>query len=89
MKKKTQKLSIRKKYQRSPLFGCGDMKSYIKGVKSFEHKLLFRIPITRKEVENIAYNPYYKSGVISLWETPEQRYNNLLNNRIVQSLLID
>lgn len=89
MKKNTYKLSIRKKYPRSPLFGCGDMKSHIKGVKSFEHKLLFRIPITRKEVENIAYNPYFRSSTIHLYESPEQRYNNLLNNRIVRSLLID
>lgn len=89
MKKKTQKFSIRKKYPRSPLFGCGDMKSYIKGVKSFEHKLLFRIPITREEVEHIAYNPYFRSDTIHLYDTPEGRYRNLLNNRIVRSLLID
>lgn len=89
MTKKIPKLSMRKKYPRSPLFGCGDMKSYIKKAKSFEHKLLFKIPITREEVENIAYNPYFRSTTIHLYDTPEGRYRNLLNNRIVRSLLID
>lgn len=79
------------KYVRNKSFenNIGTKKEFIKEVKQFYHKMRFRIPISMKEVEHIAGNPYFHIGYSCSWESRYDRIQRICANRVIRELLIN